>query len=343
LSTPPASNADKGTVQADPDQRDQRSEPAAPVPAVAPAPAAERRGSARLAFQRLGVVARSSHPRMEEALARLHRFAEQHGLELLFEKAIDETQPPDDESLGLRGRRPDLVVSLGGDGTLLRASRLVAGMGVPVLGVNLGQLGFLTAAAEEELEDALDMLLARRYTLDRRFTLKATVLGADGAARATAHALNDFVIQQTGMARVTRVGIAVGPEGDLEEVGSFTGDGVILATPTGSTAYSLSAGGPILDPRMECVVVTPICPHTLAVRPLVIPADERITVRSVDRKVTVLTVDGQEGIDVEEEGVVIVEKSDLVIQLVRFPGQTFFSTLRRKLAWAARPGSPEGA
>jgi NAD+ kinase len=141
---------------------------------------------------------------------------------------------------------------------------------------------------------------------------------------------------------VTRVSIAVGPDDALEEVGSFTGDGVILATPTGSTAYSLSAGGPILDPRMECVVVTPICPHTLAVRPLVIPADERVTLRSVDRKVTVLTVDGQQGIDIEEEGAVIVEKGDLVVQLIRFPGQTFFTTLRRKLAWAARPGSPEG-
>jgi NAD+ kinase len=118
---------------------------------------------------------------------------------------------------------------------------------------------------------------------------------------------------------------------------------VILATPTGSTAYSLSAGGPILDPRMECVVVTPICPHTLAVRPLVIPADERITVRGVDRKVSlVLTIDGQEGRDVPEDGSVVVEKGDLVIPLVRFAGQTFFSTLRRKLNWAARPGSPEG-
>jgi NAD+ kinase len=289
------------------------------------------------------VVARRSHPRLEDALTRLHRFADANGLELLFEKAIDEAVPPGSGSLGLVGGTPDLIIALGGDGTLLRASRMVAGLEVPVLGVNLGQLGFLTAAAEDELESALSRLMQRQYLLDRRFTLKASIVDEAGRSTGPLHALNDFVVQQMGMARVTRLNIAVGAAGSEEDIGSFTGDGVILATPTGSTAYSLSAGGPILDPRMECVVVTPICPHTLAVRPLVIPADERITVRGVDRKVSlVLTIDGQEGRDVPEDGSVVVEKGDLVIPLVRFAGQTFFSTLRRKLNWATRPGSPEG-
>ena len=319
----------------------------------ADAPASGRGADRRRTFRRLGVVARLSHPRLDDALARVHRFAEAHGLELIFERSIDEAGPPEGKSLGLDGGAPDLVIALGGDGTLLRASRMVAGLEVPVLGINLGQLGFLTAAAEEELEPALDRLLRREYTLDRRFTLKASVLDGDGRAGPPLHALNDFVVQQIGMARVTRLTIAVGPAGSEEEIGftgdaeeeigSFTGDGVILATPTGSTAYSLSAGGPIIDPRMECVVVTPICPHTLAVRPLVKPADERITVRGVDRKVgLVLTIDGQESRDVPEEGCVVVEKGDLVIPLVRFPGQTFYSTLRRKLNWATRPGTSEG-
>jgi NAD+ kinase len=299
--------------------------------------------SHRDAFQRLGVVARLSHPRLGETLDRLRRFADEHGLELLFEKAIDESVPPGTESLGIQDRAPDLVVSLGGDGTLLRASRMVAGLEVPVLGVNLGRLGFLTAAAEGELESALERLLHREYILDRRFTLKATVRDAQGSAGTTHHALNDFVVQQAGMARVTRLTMAVGPPGSSEQIGSFTGDGVIVATPTGSTAYSLSAGGPIIVPRMECMVVTPICPHTLAVRPLVMPADERIIIGGVDRNVSLLlTVDGQEGREVEPGGAVVVEKGDLVIPLVRFPGQTFFSTMRRKLSWATRPGSSEG-
>lgn len=299
--------------------------------------------AARGVFRRLGVVARLSHPRLDESLARLRGFAEEHGLELLFEKAIDEAVPPGSDSIPLGDRAPDLVIALGGDGTLLRASRMVAGLEVPVLGVNLGRLGFLTAAAEDELELALDRLLHRDYILDRRFTLKATVWSAADEPGTVVHALNDVVVQQTGMARVTRLTIAVGPAGAAEEIGSFTGDGVILATPTGSTAYSLSAGGPIIVPRMECMVVTPICPHTLAVRPLVIPADERILLSGVDRQLSlVLTVDGQEGHEIEPGGYVVVEKGDLVIPLVRFPGQTFFSTLRRKLNWATRPGSAEG-
>jgi NAD+ kinase len=292
------------------------------------------------AFRRLGVVMRRGHPRLEHNLERLHRFADGKGLQLLFEKAVDEAAPAD-AAPGLDGGAPDLMVALGGDGTLLRASRMVAGLDVPVLGVNLGQLGFLTAATEDELE--LDRILNRQFYLDRRFTLKATLLDGASAPTATLHALNDFVLQQVGMARVTRLSLQVGAQGQEEEIGSFTGDGVILATPTGSTAYSLSAGGPIIVPRMECMVLTPICPHTLAVRPLVIPADERITVRGVDRKVgLVLTVDGQEGRAVDEDGAVVVEKGDVVIPLVRFPGQTFFTTLRRKLNWATRPGGSEG-
>jgi NAD+ kinase len=303
-----------------------------------------RAGGARAVVRRLGVVARLNHPRLSETLDRLRRFAAAHDLELQFERAVDETVPTS-SSLGLEGSAPpDLMVALGGDGTLLRASRLVAGLDVPVLGVNLGQLGFLTAATEGELEAALERILARQFLLDRRFTLKGRVLDANGREQGTLHALNDFVLHQVGMARVTRLTLNVSGSGAEEELGSFTADGVILSTPTGSTAYSLSAGGPIIDPRMECMVLTPICPHTLAVRPLVIPADERITVRSLDRKVgLVLTIDGQEGRDVEEGGAVVVEKGDVVIPLVRFPGQTFFSTLRRKLNWATRPGSAESS
>ena len=302
---------------------------------------APRAGLMAHPFQRVGVVARRHHPRLEGALDRLHRLADVHGLELLFEKAIDETAVPPGGAFELpEGDTPDLLVSLGGDGTLLRASRLVSG--VPILGVNLGHLGFLTAATEEELERAMERLLAGDFVLDRRFTLKATVLGQDGAPVGTRHALNDFVVHHGGMARVARLAIEVGAPGQEEEIGSFTGDGLILSTPTGSTAYSLSAGGPILVPSMEGIVLTPICPHTLAVRPLVIPAQERVRIVCLDRtEGIVLTVDGQEGKRVQEGGAVLVEKGDQVVNLIRFSGQSFFSTLRRKLNWAARPG--EGA
>jgi NAD+ kinase len=294
-----------------------------------------------MAVRRVGVVARrSDHPGLERGLERLHRLADEHRVELVFEQEIDEVLPGADR-LGSQATPPDLVVALGGDGTLLRACRMVAHLGAPVLGVNLGRLGFLTAAAEHELESAIEQVLRGDYVLDRRATLKATLLDASGPRR-TLHALNDFVVQQSGsLARVTRLSLAIGSAGEEEEIGSFTGDGVILASPTGSTAYSLSAGGPIIDPRMECIVLTPICPHTLAVRPLVIPADERVTIRGLEGKPgLMLTVDGQEGYELQNGMSVVVERGDVVIALVRFPGQTFFSTLRQKLNWATRPGSP---
>jgi NAD+ kinase len=146
-----------------------------------------------------------------------------------------------------------------------------------------------------------------------------------------------MVVHKGGVARVTRLDLLVGTDGNEDEIGSFSGDGVIVATPTGSTAYSLSADGPIIDPSMECIVVTPICPHTLAVRPLVVPAEDRITIRAQKRSETLfLTVDGQVGRELSAADTVVVQRGDARIRLIRFPGQTFFSTLRRKLNWAVR-------
>ena len=289
------------------------------------------------ALRRLGVVARERHDGLDDQLEHVRRAAEERGLAVHFERAITD-YAPDSSLLDLDDDSVDLILSLGGDGTLLRAARMVVGSDLPLLGVNLGTLGFLTSAAEEELETALDRLAAGDYFLDRRFTLKASVLDERGAELDVHHALNDFVVHKAAVAaRVTRLDLAV--EGGLrrEEVGSFSGDGVILASPTGSTAYSLSAGGPIVHPTMECLVVTPICPHTLAVRPLVIPASHRITVRALDPdQDLILTVDGQDARELAPGDSVLVGRGDKEIQLVRFHGQTFFSTMRRKLNWAVR-------
>lgn len=237
---------------------------------------------------------------------------------------------------------PDLVVSLGGDGTLLRASRLIIGTGIPLLGINLGHLGFLTAAPDAELEQALDRVLAGDYTLERRFTLRAGVLDAGSDEVEVFHALNDIVVHKAGAARVARLEVRVGDRGAEEDVGSFSGDGVIVATPTGSTAYNLSAGGPIVVPTMECLTVTPICPFTLAVRPLVVPSSESVVVRALERDPSlVLTVDGQDGRELADGEWVRVERGDAPIELVRFADVTFFATLRRKLKWATRPGSDD--
>ncbi len=290
-------------------------------------------------FRRIGVVAKSRHEELDVILDRLHDFARGRDVELRFEAALDgpgSERPP----LDLDGDPVDLLLTLGGDGTLLRGARMVAGRDVPVLGINLGRLGFLTSVAGEDFEASLARIFDGHYEVDRRFTLEARVVHADGREGESFLALNDFAVHQAGVARVTRLDLFVGRGPDREEIGSFSGDGVVLATPTGSTAYSLSAGGPIIVPSVECIVVTPIAPHTLAVRPLVIPAAEQVTVRGLERSESlVLTVDGQVGRELAAGDEVRVRRSDVQIALVRLPGQSFFATLRRKLNWAARSGN----
>jgi NAD+ kinase len=226
----------------------------------------------------------------------------------------------------------DLLITLGGDGTLLRGARLVARAHKPILGVNLGYLGFLTSIAPSELDAGLTSLLAGDYWLDMRFTLEAQVVTKNGLAGPSYVALNDAVLHKGGVARVIRLAVFIGE--DREEIGSYSADGIILATPTGSTAYSLSANGAIVVPTVDCIVATPICPHTLAMRPLVLPADQQIIVEvRPPASELMLTVDGQDGEPVKAGDLLIVRKGEPTVPLVRFHGQSFFSTLRRKLHW----------
>lgn len=277
---------------------------------------------------------------MAPILERLHRFASEHGIDVFFESARLEHAPAGSLELDLDREPVDLILALGGDGTFLRASRLLAERDLPILGINVGHLGFLTSAPEAEMEDALERVLAGRFLLDRRSTLVARVLDTDDRELASFFALNDFVIHKAGMARVTELDLQVGEGEARDGIGSFAADGVIFASPTGSTAYSMSAGGPIITPEMECIVVTAICPHTLAVRPLVVPSHATIRVRPIDEvSDLVLTVDGQEGATLGRGDEVVVEQGERTVAIVRFPGQTFFQTLRRKLHWAVRSGS----
>ena len=239
---------------------------------------------------------------------------------------------------GLEGWEPeiDLLITLGGDGTLLRGARSVAGWGTPVLGVNMGRLGFLTSIAEEDLGDALDRVARGEYQLDLRSTLQARALdGAEAPVGEPSLALNDFVLHNAGVARVVHLELSLKGQGGWEEIGSFSGDGVIVSSPTGSTAYSLSTGGPIVDPSVECLLVTPISPHTLSVRPLVLPGDAVLRIRSRDpNDQLVFTGDGQVGGTLDPRATVEIRKGPVPVALVRFEGHTFFSTLRRKLNWA---------
>ncbi len=202
----------------------------------------------------------------------------------------------------------------------------------PVLGVNLGHLGFLTAIAPDELEPHIERLFAGDYWLDVRLTLETRVVRANGDV--SAHVtLNDAVLHKGGLARIVRLAVQVGP--DDQVIATYSADGIILATPTGSTAYSLAANGPVVDPSVECILATPICPHMLVIRPLVLPANAVVTVRSLSRTAElILTVDGRDGERLGPEDRLVISRGEPTVPLVRFPGQSFFSTLRRKLNWS---------
>lgn len=220
----------------------------------------------------------------------------------------------------------DCVITLGGDGTFLRAARLAAPAGIPVLGINMGTLGFLTEVEQGEIESSLEMLIAGKYYLEDRMMLEARVI-RDGNTAETYTGLNDVVINKGPLARLLILEIRVGKK----FVTTYKADGVIISSPTGSTAYSLSAGGPIVDPEVDVIIITPICPHTLQARPLVIPSHKEVSVMMINQNDSMLTIDGQHGFELRNGDEIIVAKSPFYARLVRIKEQHFYSILREKL------------
>jgi NAD+ kinase len=289
-------------------------------------------------IRRVGVVLRRRHADLPGAVARLGDVCARKGVEVVFVARDVGARTPDTPRSELLEGDVDLVIAMGGDGTLLRAARLVAEQDIPVFGVNLGQLGFLTTTAEADLEVGLEQVLDGQAEVERRFTLRTQVYAGDEPRGEALYALNDVVIHKPGAARVTPIHLSVSHAGATDEIGSFSADGVILSTPTGSTAYSLSAGGPIIVPEVECILVTAICPHSLGVRPLVLPSSDSIRLRPLDPSHELqLTVDGQVARTLAPRDEIVVERGEHDVPLVRLPHQTFFGTMRAKLNWAARP------
>jgi NAD+ kinase len=230
----------------------------------------------------------------------------------------------------------DLLLVLGGDGTLLAVADRVslAGLDLPILGVNFGHLGFLTEINFPELYPLLESAIAGRATIERRLIMRAHVQRA-GQRIAEHGAFNDVVITRGALSRIIELSVTVGGE----FVARFNADGLIVASPTGSTAYNLSAGGPILHPAVDALILTPIAPHTLSNRPVVIPASAPVlvapTARDPDQEV-ILTLDGQIGLTLKPGDTVEVARSDTPVRLVKSPTHSYFDVLRRKLKWAER-------
>lgn len=231
----------------------------------------------------------------------------------------------------LDGAPLDALLSFGGDGTLLRGARSLGSHQVPVLGINMGRVGFLTAATRGDWQEAVEALFTGRYDVEPRQALSSCVQSAGGETRVLPLALNDVVIHKAGVARMIRLRLSV----DGEPVGPYSADGIIVATPTGSTAYSLSAGGPIIQPGVEALSITPICAHTLAVRPLVIRASSVISLVPIPgwSHDLLVSVDGQQVAPLGPSETIEIRRAPERVQLVQLPGSTYFQRIRRTLHW----------
>ncbi len=227
----------------------------------------------------------------------------------------------------------DLVLVLGGDGTLIHAAGLLGGRPVPILGVNMGSLGFMTEVPQSEMYAALELVLAGKAQVSERMKLRVHLHRGGSADRALdAEVLNDVVIAKSALSRMAELDTRCSGK----YVTTYKADGVIVATPTGSTAYSLAANGPIMDPTMRGVLISPICPHTLTQRPLVVPDDENIEIVLINDTEVYLTLDGQKGMPLARGDRVQVKQSYNRVLLVRNPNIDFFGILRAKLRWGER-------
>ena len=276
---------------------------------------------------RLGVVGHRGYEELPAVLRMLDELAPALGLELHYESELFEIaggRELDDPS------QLDAMLTLGGDGTLLRGARIITPHSVPILGINLGRLGFLTCCNADQLPNALMRFARRDFVAESRMALEARVFNSRGIERQQWIALNDVVLHKGGFARVVSFRVAA----DGDPIATYGADGIVLSTPTGSTAYSLSAGGPVVYPTLDTIVVTPVSAHTLAVRPVILPASVEVTLRTdAAAEELLVTVDGQVGTTFSSGEMLAVRRADRGVLIVRFPGTSFFTTLRQKLGW----------
>jgi NAD+ kinase len=278
----------------------------------------------------VGLVVKRDRPRAVRLAKRMLRWLGRRGLRVLVDVEAQLPGAPA-RSKDELARESDLIVVLGGDGTLLSIARRTQA-NVPILGVNLGQLGFLTEVTEKEAMTMLARVVAGRYELDRRMTLGA-VLERRGSRAVRFRALNDVVITNGARARIVEFAVAV----DGLSLATYRADGVIVATPTGSTGYSLSVGGPIIEPTVQVLLLSPISPHTVSNRPVVLRPNAvvRLTVGRREQD-AILTIDGQEATPLRGGDVIEVRQGRSPVSLVRSPHRTYYDVLRSKLGWGAR-------
>jgi NAD+ kinase len=279
----------------------------------------------------VGIIYKHRHEPARVEAEKLEGWFKERGVNVFSEEMeAKESLDGGCEDLSVIPKTVDWVVVLGGDGTLLGAARRVGPYGIPILGVNLGGLGFLTVIPLERLYPLAEMVMDGRIELETRSMLEAKVLREEEEV-CRFQVLNDVVINKSALARIIDLDVTI----DEEFLTTFRADGLIISTPTGSTAYNLSAGGPILYPTMETFLLTPICPFALTNRSIIIPdnASVQISMGKETEKTVILTFDGQVGFDLYYGDKVIINKSEEKIKLLRPPDHSYFKLLRTKLMW----------
>lgn len=276
----------------------------------------------------VGVVVKPNHTEAWQTAAELSAWFEKRQIKVFTEKDGQDSAIETVDTQTFK-EQTDLIIILGGDGTMISSARLIGMREVPILGINYGSLGYLTEFRIEEMFPAIEAILEGNYEIDSRVMLDVKLQRATETL-STNRVLNEVVINRAVLAKIIEVEITL----DGLFVNLFRADGIIVATPTGSTAYSLSAGGPILYPSMNAVVITPICPFTLTNRPIVIPdnAEIRLRLKSESEGVA-LTLDGQVGYQMKTDDCVVIRKSETSFNLVRPPNRNYFDVLRNKLKW----------
>ena len=285
-------------------------------------------------MKRVAIISKARSSELGRIVPRVTSWLREHGYTIIVDPVTSQfcSDAQIVENSELVSNRPDFVIVLGGDGTLLATARIVATADIPIMGINLGSLGFLTEVKQDEIERALEAIDAGRGSVTSRAMLHCQLRRLDKCI-ANYDALNDVVISQGTLARITDIDVFV----NGVFVSNYKADGLIVSTPTGSTAYSLAAGGPVLSPDVPAFVITPVASHALTNRSLVVQDTAVIEVRmKISREAAFLTIDGQPGMMLADGDAVECRKSAMQVKLLKLPERSFFDVLRTKLKWGER-------
>ena len=294
-------------------------------------------------FSRIALIGKVEDARVADSMVALARHLRSRGLVVQVDARVEVADLPQDverRAVGELAKDADLIVAIGGDGAMLFAAQLAIGRDIPLVGINRGRLGFLTDVSPDDMLESFDSVLEGRYETDSRSLLEARLTHA-GAQLAVRRALNDVVVQRHESGRMVELETWIGGE----FVNTHGGDGLVIASSTGSTAYALSCGGPIIHPSLEALVIAPISPHTLSDRPIVVGRNNRVEVRLIERSATraQVTCDGMLLGDLDASSSLVIEPAAAGITLLHPPGYEYFRLLRSKLHWgrSARSGRRE--